>query len=103
MSEEIELKTFISQALQDIENSIGENWSLIKPVHFEVSVTKVIKAGVGAKIFVAKGEGEYSKENISRITVEVNPKSKASISSPSSRKKIIGLGTPYNPNSTTTY
>lgn len=103
MTEEIELETFITQALQNIKNSVGEDWALIKPIKFEVSVTKVVKAGAGAKIFVAKAEGEYSKENVSRITIEVNPRSKAHIRDRPSSKRIQGLGTPHDPNATTNY
>lgn len=91
INNEIELKDFISKTLNDIELAAGDR-KIIKSVEFEVVVSKTITVGGNLKIIVAQGEGQYSKENVSKIKFEIHPYRKDSgvhIYKP----KMKGIGT----------
>ena len=73
--EQIELKDFITKALEDIEMGVDTNIRSFKDaIEFEISITKSQNLAGDVKIYVASGSGEVSKESISKIKFQVYPK-----------------------------
>lgn len=69
-----DLKEIVSTTIDSIKEGLkGRDCAIIGTVKFELAVVKMKEAKGGFRFFIAEAGGNYSSQNISKISFEVGP------------------------------
>jgi len=67
-----DLKEIVSKTIDSIREGLkGKDCALVGSLKFELAVVKVKEAKGGFRFFIAEAGGNYSSQNISKISFEV--------------------------------